>query len=99
MRLRMMPARMRSATSRAPCLVGVDEDGGELLAAVARREVDVAHGLLDDARHGAQRAVAGAVAVPVVEGAEVVEVAEEQRDGSSPCSWQRSISSLRRSWR
>ena len=60
-------------------LVGVEQDGGELLAAVAGREVDVAHRALDHAGDGAQHAVAGAVPVQLVEGVEVVEVAEEQR--------------------
>ena len=59
-------------------LGGVDEDGRELLAAVARGEVDVPDGVLEDAGDRAQRLVAGAVPVQVVEGAEVVEVAEEQ---------------------
>ena len=63
---------------QSPCFVGVDEDRRELLAAKTRHQVDVPHGLLDDACHGAQRAVAGAVAVPLVEGAEVVQVAEEE---------------------
>jgi hypothetical protein len=43
-----------------------------------RYEVDVAHGLLDDARHGAKGAVAGALAAPLGVGAEVVEIKEQQ---------------------
>ena len=58
--------------------VGVDEDHGELLAAVARRDVDVADRRLDDAGDATQGRVAGAVSVLVVEGLEVVEVAEQQ---------------------
>ena len=43
--------------------VGAEQDHGELLAAVARRQVDVADGAVDDAGDAAQRVVARAVAV------------------------------------
>ena len=57
---------------------GVDEDRRELLAAVARHQVDVPHGALEHAGDRAERLVARAVSVEVVEGAEVVKVAEEE---------------------
>ena len=79
-----MPARMRSATSSAPCSSVSMRIVGELLAAEARGQVDVTHRALDDAGDGAQRPVAGAVAVQLVEGAEVVEVAEQQREPGCP---------------
>ena len=75
-----MRSRMRSATASAVSRVGLHQQHDELLAAVARGDVDVAHRLLDDVRDLAQHGVAGAVAVGVVVALEVVEVAEEHAE-------------------
>ncbi len=61
---------------------GVDEEGDELLASVARHEVGrpverLVHGL----GHAHEALVAGLVAVGVVEALEVVDVAEDEREG------------------
>ena len=52
----------------------------ELLAAVARHDVDLAHGLLEQRAELAQHAVAGEVARGVVDRLEVVDVEQQQRE-------------------
>ena len=60
--------------------VAAQQDDRKLLAAVARRQVDVPDAAVDDAGDTAQRVVAGAVAVALVERLELVEAAEQQRE-------------------
>ena len=64
---------------RACSVLGLRQQQGELLAAVAGREVPLPqHGAQQEAEV-AQQPVAGQVAVLVVERLEVVEVAQDQR--------------------
>ena len=59
--------------------VGLRQDHHELVAAVARRDVGLAHGGADQEADLAQRAAAAQVAVLVVDRLEAVEVHEQQR--------------------
>ena len=61
--------------------IGVDESHGELLAAETSGQIDLAKRGLDHLGDGLEGLVAGSVAVLVVEALEVVDVAEEQREG------------------
>ncbi len=59
-------------------LVGAGDPEDEFVAAEARRHVAGRHGLVQQACGGAQRGVAGLVAMPVVERLQVVEVEEDE---------------------
>ena len=72
--------RMRSATGLGLRDVDVVEQHRELLAAVARGDVDLARHFLQHARDAPQHLVADRVAVAVVDLLEVVDVAQQQRD-------------------
>ena len=61
-------------------VVGVDQHEHELLAAVARREIDPPATGLDDARDARQGGIAGLVPMIVVVPLELVAVAEQQRE-------------------
>jgi hypothetical protein len=60
---------------RRPCGVGVGQDDGQLLAAIARHDVGAAHhALLHGPRHGLQADVTLRVAVAVVELLEMIDI-------------------------
>ena len=59
----------------------VGQDDRELLAAHAGHQVHGPNGLCDGARHGTDDVVAGAMAVGVVDGLEVVDVQHQQQGG------------------
>ena len=63
-----------------PLEVGLRQDDGELLAAVAREHLVAADALLDEARHLLEDVVAGEVAVDVVDLLEVVDVEHEEAE-------------------
>ena len=60
--------------------VGLGQDQRELLAAIASREVDVPDPRTEDLADGPQNGVARRVAVAVVDGLEVVQVQEHERE-------------------
>ena len=75
-------SRVAEAFQHADRLVAVEvgDDDHELLAAPARDRVVVAQDVLRDLGEHAQRAVAGLVAVGVVELLEAVEVGDRERE-------------------
>ena len=76
------PSRCWSASAKvaAPALVGVRQDGEERVAAEAAELVGLADAQPDAERHLAQRRVAAGGAVDPVDGREVVDVEQDDRD-------------------
>ena len=75
-----MRSRSRSANVDAAFGRRLGQDRDELLAAVSRDDVDLAHRVLEHRAELAQHAVAGEVARRVVDLLEVVDVEQQQRE-------------------